>query len=71
MSARSLACPSHSIAILMSAEGRFLECQNCRLRVHFSAGAHYEVIARQFESHPCGSSFSSIPQLVVGNNVQK
>jgi hypothetical protein len=63
--------PSHSIAMLMSAEGRFLECRICRLRVQFTSGAHYEVIAKQFESHPCGSSFSSIPELVVGNNVQK
>jgi hypothetical protein len=34
----------------MSAEGRFLECRHCRLRVQFAAGAHYEEIARQFDS---------------------
>jgi hypothetical protein len=71
MSANSLACPSHRIAILMAAEGRFLECLTCRLRLKFAAGTHYEVIVRQFDSHLCGSSTSSIPRLVVGNNVRK
>ena len=47
--------PSHRIAILMSAEGRFLECLNCLLRVPFTSGAHYEVIAKQFDSHSCSS----------------
>jgi hypothetical protein len=52
-------CPSHRIAILMSAEGRFLECQNCRVRVRFVAGSHYEAIAKQFESRSCGSPIPS------------
>jgi hypothetical protein len=69
MSASSLACPSHSIAIVMSAEGRFLECLNCRLRVRFTAGARYEVIAKQFDSHVCGSAISSVPRLVGGTSV--
>jgi hypothetical protein len=71
MSASSCVCPSHRIAILMSVEGRFLECRNCLLRVKFPAGAHYEVIAKQFESHSCSSSISSRLELVVENSVQK
>jgi hypothetical protein len=55
----SVVCPSHRIAILMSAHGRFLECQNCLLRVQFAAGSHYEVIAKQFESHSCSSPIPS------------
>jgi hypothetical protein len=54
-----VACPSHRIAILMSAKGRFLECRHCLLRVQFAAGSHYEVIAKQFESHLCGSAIPS------------
>src|SRR5450432_2050052 len=65
MSARSLANPSHCVAILMSAEGRFLECRNCLLRVQFASGAHYEVIVQQFESHPCGPLIS-IPEVAIG-----
>lgn len=34
-------------------EGRFLECINCRLRFEFPAGAHYDTLAKRFESHPC------------------
>ena len=45
----------HRIGILMSAEGRFLECMNCRLRAKFPAGAHYDTIAKQFESQPCNT----------------
>jgi hypothetical protein len=70
MSANSLTRPSHRVAILMAAEGRFLECLNCRLRIRFSAGTQYEVIVRQFDSHLCGSSISS-PRLAVENSVQK
>jgi hypothetical protein len=55
----SVVCPSRRIASLMSAHGRFLECQNCFLRVQFAADSHYEVIARQFESHSCGSPIPS------------
>jgi hypothetical protein len=59
MSGSSVVCISHRIAILMSSEGRFLECRNCLRRVRFLAGAHYEVIAKQFESHSCSASISS------------
>ena len=43
--------PSHRIGILMSAAGRFVSCIDCHLSVEFPAGAHYEIIARQFETH--------------------
>src|ERR1017187_10461965 len=46
---------SHPIGILMSAAGRFVVCIDCHLSVEFPAGAHYDVIARQFESHLCDS----------------
>jgi PAS domain S-box-containing protein len=39
----------------MSDAGRFVVCIGCRLSVEFPAGAHYDTIARQFESHSCGS----------------
>src|ERR1700735_4094664 len=47
---------SPCIGIRMCAAGRFVACMDCRLSVEFPAGAHYDVIARQFESHVCGSS---------------
>jgi hypothetical protein len=59
MSAIGVPFPLHRIAILMSVEGRFLECQNCFLRIEFAAGAHYEVIAKQFESHSCSCAIPS------------
>ena len=71
MSAKSLARPSHCIAVLMAPDGRFLECQTCRLRIQFAAGTHYDVVVIQFDSHLCGSSSSSIPRVVLGNSVQR
>ena len=59
MAVSSVVCFSNRIAILMSVEGRFVECRNCLRRVQFPAEAHYEVTAKQFESHSCGSSISS------------
>jgi PAS domain S-box-containing protein len=55
MSASSVSSFSHPIGILMSAAGRFVVCIDCHLSVEFPAGAHYDVIARQFESHLCDS----------------
>jgi hypothetical protein len=46
---------SHPSGVLMSSAGRFVVCINCHLSVQFPAGAHYDPIARQFESHSCGS----------------
>jgi hypothetical protein len=57
--ASSVVCPSHRIAIVMSARGRFLECRHCLLRIQFAAGSRYEVIVKQFESHSCGSPIPS------------
>ena len=54
MSASSVSAFSHPIGILMSAAGRFVVCIDCHLSVEFPAGAHYNIIARQFESHVCG-----------------
>ena|ERR1700688_676960 len=55
MLASSVSSSSHPIGILMSPTGRFVVCIDCRLSVEFPAGAHYDIIARQFESHSCGS----------------
>jgi hypothetical protein len=43
----------HRIAVLMSPEGRFLECIDCRLQVEFAAGKQYNTILKQFESQSC------------------
>ena len=45
----------HRIAVLMSAAGRFLVCKNCQLSFEFPAGTAYLTIAKQFDSHTCGS----------------
>jgi PAS domain S-box-containing protein len=45
---------SPRIGIRMCGAGRFVACIDCRLSVEFPAGAHYDAIARQFESHSCG-----------------
>src|ERR1700685_3081075 len=42
--------PRHLIAILMSTSGRFVVCRGCHLRFSFSSGAHFDLIAKQFES---------------------
>jgi hypothetical protein len=55
MLADSVSSSSHPIGILMSAAGRFVVCFNCHLSVQFPAGAHYDLIARQVESHLYGS----------------
>ena len=61
--AREKAIPSfnsprseHRIGILMSQTGRYVECIACRLSFAFPPGAHYEIIAKQFEPHPCQSA---------------
>jgi PAS domain S-box-containing protein len=46
--------PPHLIAILMSTSGRFVVCRGCHLRFAFPFGAHFDLIAKQFESHLCG-----------------
>jgi PAS domain S-box-containing protein len=38
----------------MSTSGRFVVCRGCHLRFAFPAGAHFDLIAKQFESHLCG-----------------
>jgi len=40
----------------MSQTGRFLECITCRLSFAFPPGTHYDMIAKQFESHPCAAA---------------
>jgi PAS domain S-box-containing protein len=53
MSASGVSSLSHPIGILMSAAGRFVVCIDCHLSIEFPAGAHYDIIARQFDSHLC------------------
>lgn len=55
MSASVGAQTSPRIGIRMCEAGRFVACIDCRLSVEFPAGAHYDTIAKQFESHSCGS----------------
>ena len=47
--------PRHRIGILMSPTGRFLECRDCQISFNFPDGAQFGSIAKQFESHLCGS----------------
>ena len=55
MSASGTPSFPHPIGILMAVAGRFVVCVGCHLRVEFPAGAHFDIIARQFDSHLCGS----------------
>jgi len=59
MSASTSMPSPHCIGILMSAAGRFLVCRACQLRLEFPAGAHYDTIAKEFESHCCSSPIPS------------
>ena len=59
MSANSSPPPPHRIAILMSPEGRFLQCRDCNLSFQFPGGAHFDIVARQFESHLCSLASES------------
>ena len=52
-SSSTLTPPRHHIAILMAASGRFLVCRECHLSLEFPSGAHYDTIAKQFESRSC------------------
>jgi PAS domain S-box-containing protein len=54
MSASSVAQSSHPVGVRMSGAGRFVACIDCRLSIEFPAGAHYDTIAKQLESHSCG-----------------
>jgi hypothetical protein len=45
--------PPHRIAILMSREGRFLQCMDCQLIHPFPDGIKFGVVAKQFEAHSC------------------
>jgi len=42
----------------MSPAGRFLECADCQTSFKFPDGAEFSEIAKQFESHLCGSAIS-------------
>lgn len=61
MSAFSSKPTLHRVGILMSPEGRFLECINCLLRLEFPAGAKFATIAKRFESYSCGADARAIP----------
>ncbi len=45
--------PPHRIAILMSPEGRFLQCRDCHLTYTFPDGLKFGVVAKQFYAHSC------------------
>jgi PAS domain S-box-containing protein len=61
---------SPCIGIRMCDAGRFVVCIDCRLSVEFPAGAHYDTIARQFESHPCGSASLSKDNALYAKTVK-
>jgi hypothetical protein len=48
--------PAHRIAVLLSAEGRFLQYRDCNLTFQFPDGAHFNTVAKQFEPHLCSSA---------------
>jgi PAS domain S-box-containing protein len=51
----------------MSEAGRFVVCIDCHSSVEFPAGAHYDIIARQFDSHLCGSPYLSQDNAISTN----
>jgi hypothetical protein len=51
--------PAHRVAILMSPDGRFLQCRDCDLTIAFPAGTKYNIVAIQFETHLCSSGSKS------------
>jgi PAS domain S-box-containing protein len=55
MPASSCTQSSPRIGIRMCAAGRFVACLDCLLSVEFPAGGHYDMIAKRFELHSCGS----------------
>jgi PAS domain S-box-containing protein len=65
----SIATP-HLISILMSSSGRFLVCRECHLRLEFPFGAHYDIIAKHFESHLCPSLLTSTHDRLSERTVQ-
>jgi hypothetical protein len=54
MSAKTSRSQTHLIAISLSAAGRFLVCRECDLRLEFPSGAHYDILAKEFDSRECG-----------------
>jgi PAS domain S-box-containing protein len=59
MSASSGAKSLPRIGIRMCAAGRFVACLDCLLSIEFPVGAHYDTIAKRFDSHSCGSQILS------------
>jgi hypothetical protein len=53
ISAKNPPPPPHRIAILMSPEGRFLQCGDCHLTYTFPDGLKFGVVAKQFDAHTC------------------
>jgi hypothetical protein len=51
MPATDFARSPHSLIVLMTAAGRFLKCEQCKLRFEFPAGADYDTVAGQFPCH--------------------
>jgi hypothetical protein len=47
--------PPHRIGIMMSPEGRYLQCSDCQLRFTFPDGVKFGDIAKQFDLHSCTS----------------
>lgn len=45
--------PPHRIAILMSPEGRFLQCRDCQLTYTFPDTLKFGVVAKQFDAQSC------------------
>jgi hypothetical protein len=47
--------PPHRIGIIVSPEGRFLQCRDCQLAYTFPDGIKFDEIAKQFDAHSCVS----------------
>jgi hypothetical protein len=50
----------------MSPVGRFLECRDCHVSFEFPDGAEFDEVAKQFQSHSCGSPIR-IPDWRIGD----
>ena len=45
--------PPHRIAIVISADGRLLQCIDCHVTYPFPNGIKFGVVSKQFDGHSC------------------
>jgi hypothetical protein len=56
MSLTKVTPTAHFLILLMSARGRSLACEECKLCFDFPAGASYKTVAKQFPCQIVGPS---------------